>query len=285
VVRYYFNITVFCADFDESALVCEQQVINTFKKNGLRLYSPTYMQLRNYLAMLPFMAAEGLWDDIKASGATCRAESTQAVNLLPIIADNRLCGGGLLAPSYRNQLAFLDIFGQGMGNTNYNMAVTGTSGAGKTGLVQPIIRQVLDAGGTAWVFDMGDGYKSFCENVGGIYLDGDALKFNPFSNISAIHQSGERIRDQLAVLASPNGTLDEVHEDLLLRAVLHAWQDKQNRARIDDVVAWLQTSRNESRYASAERITGRLDEISLSCWTSTLPAGSTAPISTAMSRR
>ena len=68
------------------------------------------MQMRNYLAMFPFCAGEGLWDDLKASGATSRAESTQAVNLLPLVADNRLCQSGLLAPSYRNQLAFLDIF-------------------------------------------------------------------------------------------------------------------------------------------------------------------------------
>ncbi|MGE4687767.1 type IV secretion system protein TraC [Yersinia enterocolitica] len=261
VVRYYFNITTFCADDDNAALICEQQVLNTFKKNGLRMYSPTYMQMRNYMAMFPFMAAEGLWDDIKASGATCRAESTQVVNLLPVIADNRLCQSGLLAPSYRNQLSFLDIYGSGMGNTNYNMAVTGTSGAGKTGLVQPIIRSVLDSGGIGWVFDMGDGYKSFCENVGGVYLDGKSLKFNPFANISDISESGERIRDQLAVLASPNGTLDEVHEDLLLKAVMNAWNQKQNKARIDDVVAYLTDARHAKEYEKSDRITGRMDEI------------------------
>lgn len=261
LVRYFFNMTAFCSDDDESALLAEQQIINTFRKNGLTLHSPVYMQMRNYLAMFPFCAGEGLWEDIKASGATCRSESTQAVNLLPIIADNRLCGSGLLAPSYRNQLAFLDIFDTGLGNTNYNMAVTGTSGAGKTGLVQPILRSVLDSGGIVWVFDMGDGYKSFCENVGGIYLDGQSLQFNPFANITDIHASGERIRDQLAVLASPNGKLDEVHEDLLLRGVLNAWQSKRNTARIDDVVGFLNSERNDPRYANSASITARIDEI------------------------
>ncbi|STT57241.1 conjugal transfer ATP-binding protein TraC [Klebsiella pneumoniae] len=66
-----------------------------------------------------------------------------------------------------------------MNNTNYNMAVCGTSGAGKTGLIQPLIRSVLDSGGFAVVFDMGDGYKSLCENMGGVYLDGETLRFNP----------------------------------------------------------------------------------------------------------
>lgn len=261
LVRFYFNITTFCDDNDEAALVCEQQVVNTFKKNGLTLFASKYMQMRNWLAMFPFMAAEGLWEDLRMTGATCRAESTQVVNLTPIIADNRLCSGGLLAPSYRNQLAFIDIYGTGMGNTNYNMAVTGTSGAGKTGLVQPILRSVLDAKGIVWVFDMGDGYKSFCENMGGTYLDGRTLKFNPFANISDISESGERIRDQLAVLASPNGSLDEVHEDLLLEAVLAAWQSKRNRARIDDVVEHLQSASKATRTSGSERIYGRMDEI------------------------
>lgn len=261
LVRYYFNLTAFCEDNDDAALACEQQIVNTFKKNGLSLYSPVYMQMRNYLAMFPFMAGEGLWDDLKASGATCRAESTQVVNLLPLVADNRLCQGGLLAPSYRNQLAFLDIFGLALGNTNYNMAVSGTSGAGKTGLVQPILRSVLDSGGIVWVFDMGDGYKSFCENVGGVYLDGKALKFNPFANITNINESGERIRDQLSVLASPNGNLDEVHEDLLLRAVMQAWGDHKQQARIDHVVAFLAKERDLERYKNSAGITGRMDEI------------------------
>ncbi len=121
------------------------------------------------------------------------------------MADNPLTPAGLLAPTYRNQLAFIDIFFRGMNNTNYNMAVCGTSGAGKTGLIQPLIRSVLDSGGFAVVFDMGDGYKSLCENMGGVYLDGETLRFNPFANITDIDQSAERVRDQLSVMASPNG--------------------------------------------------------------------------------
>lgn len=130
------------------------------------------------------------------------------------MSGNPLTPAGLLAPTYRNQLAFIDIFFKGMNNTNYNMAVCGTSGAGKTGLIQPLIRSVLDSGGFAVVFDMGDGYKSLCENMGGVYLDGETLRFNPFANITDIDQSAERVRDQLSVMASPNGNLDEVHEGL-----------------------------------------------------------------------
>ncbi|MCM0826423.1 type IV secretion system protein TraC, partial [Klebsiella pneumoniae] len=138
----------------------------------------------------------------------------------------------------------------------------GTSGAGKTGLIQPLIRSVLDSGGFAWVFDMGDGYKSLCENMGGVYLDGDTLKFNPFANVlddAHFDMSAERIRDQMSVMASPNGNLDEVHEGLLLQAVQAAWLSKRNHARVDDVVQFLQDAKDSDEYADSPTIRGRLD--------------------------
>ncbi len=155
----------------------------------------------------------------------------------------------------------IDIFFKGMNNTNYNMAVCGTSGAGKTGLIQPLIRSVLDSGGFAVVFDMGDGYKSLCENMGGVYLDGETLRFNPFANITDIDQSAERVRDQLSVMASPNGNLDEVHEGLLLQAVRASWLAKKKQARIDDVVDFLKNARDNDQYVESPTIRSRLDEM------------------------
>lgn len=114
------------------------------------------------------------------------------------------------------------------------------------------------------VFDMGDGYKSLCENMGGVYLDGDTLKFNPFANVlddNNFDASAERIRDQLSVMASPNGNLDEVHEGLLLQAVKAAWLTKHNKARIDDVVDFLQEAKDSETYADSPTIRSRLDEM------------------------
>ncbi|HEA3188071.1 TPA: type IV secretion system protein TraC [Escherichia coli] len=209
VVSYFLNITAFCKDNNETALEVEQDILNSFRKNGFELISPRFNHMRNFLTCLPFMAGKGLFKQLKEAGVVQRAESFNVANLMPLVADNPLTPAGLLAPTYRNQLAFIDIFFRGMNNTNYNMAVCGTSGAGKTGLIQPLIRSVLDSGGFAVVFDMGDGYKSLCENMGGVYLDGETLRFNPFANITDIDQSAERVRDQLSVMASPNGMASE----------------------------------------------------------------------------
>lgn len=261
LVRFHYSVTLFTDDDESKVLAAEQRLINTYKKNGVELVKPEFKMLRNWMATLPFMAGEGLWQDLRVDGACRRAESIQAVNLMPVVADNRLCQKGLLAPSYRNQTAFIDLYGDGMGNTNSNMAVSGTSGAGKTGLVQPVLRSVLDSGGLVWVFDMGDGYKSFCDNMGGTYIDASQVSFNPFASVTNIVESGERIRDLMGVLASPDGNLDEVHDALLLSAVETAWHNKGNDALIDDVVAELQKDVDRYRQEGAMTLASRLDEM------------------------
>ncbi len=98
----------------------------------------------------------------------------------------------------------------------------------------------------------------------GVYLDGDTLKFNPFANVlddAHFDMSAERIRDQMSVMASPNGNLDEVHEGLLLQAVQAAWLSKRNHARVDDVVQFLQDAKDSDEYADSPTIRGRLDEM------------------------
>ncbi len=166
VVSYFLNITVFCKDNNETALEVEQDILNSFRKNGFELISPRFNHMRNFLTCLPFMAGKGLFRQLKEAGVVQRAESFNVANLMPLVADNPLTPAGLLAPTYRNQLAFIDIFFRGMNNTNYNMAVCGTSGAGKTGLIQPLIRSVLDSGGFAVVFDMGMATSPCSENMG-----------------------------------------------------------------------------------------------------------------------
>ncbi len=119
-----------------------------------------------------------------------------------------------------------------MNNTNYNMAVCGTSGAGKTGLIQPLIRSVLDSGGLCRGVRHGGMATSPCVRTwAGCIWTVKPLRFNPFANITDIDQSAERVRDQLSVMASPNGNLDEVHEGLLLQAVrASGWLKRTGRA-------------------------------------------------------
>ena len=259
--KYFYNVTLFTKDDDSEALKCELATINSFRKNDLELTAPHFQQLRNHLAMYPFFLQEGLWDDLKNTGSTLRCTTFNAINLAPIVAENPMLPSGMLLPTYRNQIAFYDVFGEIGGNTNFNVAVTGTSGAGKTFLIQSVLRQVINSGGYAWVIDMGDGYKNYCNQVGGAYLEGENLRFNPFANITSIKKSLEGVCSLLTVLASPKGALDEVGEAVLQGAILEAWNAKKNKARIDDVYDSLTRKIESGDYKDKPSIVVRISEL------------------------
>ncbi|EIH5769407.1 hypothetical protein BMN15_005636, partial [Escherichia coli] len=97
VVSYFLNITAFCKDNNETALEVEQDILNSFRKNGFELISPRFNHMRNFLTCLPFMAGKGLFKQLKEAGVVQRAESFNVANLMPLVADNPLTPAGLLA--------------------------------------------------------------------------------------------------------------------------------------------------------------------------------------------
>ena len=257
------NLTLFTPDNNTDAQSCELAAVNVFRKNELEMVTVQYQQMRNWLSCFPFVMQEGMWEDMKMTGATLRGKSWNAVNLMPVVAERQLSHVGMPLPTYRNQVAFFDMFGEENGSTNFNIAVTGTSGAGKSFLTQGILRDVLNAGGFAWVIDMGDSYKNYCLQAGGVYLDGAKLRFNPFANVKDIKQSAEGIVRLLTVLASPTEPLDGVCEAILQKAVMDAWEKKQHGARIDDVYNYLTSEDVNQAFADKPTIISRLAELAM----------------------
>ena len=260
---FNLNLTLFTPDSDIEQQRCELSAINVFRKNDLEMSAPRYQQLRNWLTSLPFLMQEGLWDDMKHMNATLRCKSFNAVNLMPVVAERQMSPNGIPLSTYRNQVAFFDMFDEDNGSTNFNIGVTGTSGAGKSFLIQGILREVLNAEGFAWVIDMGGSYRNYCRQAGGSYLDGETLRFNPFANVTDIAESVEGITGLLTVLASPHGNLDEVSEAILQKGVVAAYEAKQNKARIDDVVLYMKSDAVKEEYGQQLTIMSRINELVL----------------------
>ncbi|PKE27608.1 type IV secretion system protein TraC [Rahnella sp. AA] len=260
---FSLNLTLFTPDDASEQQACELAAINVFRKNDLEISAPRFQQLRNWVSSFPFVMQEGLWEDMVMMGATLRCKSFNAVNLMPVVAERQMSPVGSPLPTYRNALAFFDMFSESNGSTNYNIAVTGTTGAGKSFFIQEILRQVLNSNGFAWVIDMGASYKNFCRQAGGKYLDGATLRFNPFANVVDIKESAEGITGLLTVLASPNEPLDKVSETILLKGVVAAWEAKANQARIDDVVAYMISQEVTTIYDSQPTIRDRINELVL----------------------
>lgn len=277
---YYFNVTIFSRSYDE-AKTNEQNVLNCYRNNGIQLSAVEFLNFVNFSATLPFMAHEGLWSDIKQINSTNRCEVFQAVNLMPIIAENKLAQQGFLSPSFRNQISFIDLFN--MGTENFNCAICGTAGAGKSVITQAILYDVLKRGGREWVVDLGGSYKNYCEIVGGEYWEADKLEFNPFANIAVdvdreyfenfkiqnnddnspeamLASSLNKIHKLILVMADPDGEyLDPVSEALFYEAVEYAYFKYKNKAKIDHVIEYFLNERNnDTKYKESTLV--RLDE-------------------------
>ena len=90
-------------------------------------------------------------------------------HICPIVADWK--GGGapvVLLTSRSGQLITMDVFANQQ--TNYNMAIAATSGAGKSFFMNNWIKSYLGIGGQVWVIDAGFSYVKLVELLKGQYL-------------------------------------------------------------------------------------------------------------------
>jgi conjugal transfer ATP-binding protein TraC len=241
LANVYFNLMLFSNDSDErNEKKDESSAISSYRYNGIELFNTKYMQLQSFLASMPFMMSEGMFGDLKKAGRLKTLTTWNLANLLPLVADFKMCRQGVLMSSFRNQICFFDMYSEFLPTANYNIAVAATSGAGKSFLVQNILSYVLSVKGRCFVIDLGHSYRKFCEIVGGTYLEYHSLRLNPFTNVHDINEVSEQIRDLLSVLASPSGVLDDVQEEYLRQAVMGAWDKKQRATNIDDIIEALQ---------------------------------------------
>jgi conjugal transfer ATP-binding protein TraC len=244
--KVYYNCVLFTDEEQRREHV--SKTIAAFRVNGLELYSIKYQQLQSFLALMPFVLEQGMWQDLATLGRLNTMTTWNLTNMLPIVAEykgSQQCKG-VLAPTFRHQAACIDNFDPGL--DNYNVCISATSGSGKSVLSQTIIASVLADKGKVWVIDLGQSYKKFCETLSGNYMDSSNLRLNPFSSVTDISRSAESIRDLIAVMASPNEGISDVQKAHLLDAVIFAYKEKSTLANIDDVIRYLQSIDQSKSY-------------------------------------
>jgi len=96
-------------------------------------------------------------------------------------------GSGLrLSDRLNGRPVNLDLFNGPMKSgliTNRNLFCCGSSGAGKSLMLNHLLRSLYDEGAHCVIVDVGGSYKGLCDLVGGYYFsytESDPIKFNPF---------------------------------------------------------------------------------------------------------
>jgi conjugal transfer ATP-binding protein TraC len=222
------------------------QAVSNYRDMGFELKVAKCTQWLRFLTSLPFMPSEGLWKGLEVLGETQKLSNANVASLLPVVADFKGSRLGILLPTYRNQVAFLDTFDdKSFPISNYNYITCGTTGSGKSHFEQYRIMNSLARGEQVFIIDVGDSYKNLCQAVGGVYVDAASVALNPFTLFDfegSVEIDGSevknhiQIRDLISIMASPNEPLDSISLEYLLNAVLEAWGKKKNKACVDDVV-------------------------------------------------
>jgi conjugal transfer ATP-binding protein TraC len=245
----FYNVTLFTHPEDEQTVVAK--TISSYRQLGFELQQSRSTQWVRFLASLPFFMTEGFFKDFATFGLIKTLTHHNIANLMPLVGSHKGSSQGLLLPTHRHQLAYLDTFdNKSLPITNFNFLTVGSSGAGKSMFQQAQILSGLALGEVTYVIDLGHSYKHLCELVGGTYIDVSNITLNPFTLFDfegktelqdpdgRLNEVADniQIRDLLALMASPHEPINDVQKAYLLDAALWCWKKKGRASTMDDVL-------------------------------------------------
>ena len=241
LVKVFYQV-IFYARPDD-APNSERKLRDLYRANGWKLHKQSYLQLQSWLAMLPMMMTEGLYDDLKLLGRLRTLTAFNAVTIAPLQGEWKgTQRPSLLLPGRRGQIAHWNPFDNIEGN--YNVAIAAASGRGKSVLTQEYIVSIVGSGGRVWVIDVGRSYEKTCRLLGGEFIEfkpDNLISINPFTFITQFDESLELLKPLTASMARPSSRASDEEVAYLEKALKVAWHEKGHEATFTDVANWLST--------------------------------------------
>lgn len=231
-VKMLYNVVLFSRLHEKERDV--EATRTAFAFNGIKLAQCKRMQWPYFLVSMPFFFTGNLVKDFSLPTMMWPISSWNATQYMPLLADWSGVGRGILLPTMRDQFACIDPF-SGVFGTNYNMAVTGTSGGGKSFFIQMLMLNVLFNGGDIFIIDVGGSYKKLCEALGGTYLEYRNLAMNPFTHVTDILREIDDLIALFELFTCPTSGATDDDRGTLREAIRRAFDKYQNKTLIDNV--------------------------------------------------
>ena len=224
----------------------EQAARSLYKANGWRLSRDRYVQLQSFLNALPFFPSEGMTDELQRLGRTKTLVTWTCANVAPLQGEWKgMDSPCMLLVGRRGQPFYWDPFANQEGN--YNVAVIGKSGSGKSVFMQELVASVAGAGGQVIVIDDGYSFMNSCRLQGGDFVafsGENEVCLNPFSIVDAdaLNADPEYREGALTMIAglvqqmcrtrTETNDFENAHIE---HAVTRVWRDKGVDGEIHDV--------------------------------------------------
>jgi conjugal transfer ATP-binding protein TraC len=235
VVKMLHQIVLFAKPHEVAK--AEQAAQAVWRAKQFEITDDSYMQMQGLLATLPMSFTPSFQKDLKAAQRLSTKTAVNAVNMAPLLAEWAGFGDPVI-PMWgrRGQAMAVDLFSNTSGN--FNACVVGTSGSGKSALLNLMAMSYLGVGGRVWIIDIGRSFEKLCHSAGGQYLEftSDAnIRLNPFSlvNPDTFDDDMEMLVPLFALMISPSTPLDDYRKRQLGVHIQSVWYDYGREASID----------------------------------------------------
>lgn len=248
VVQMYHQIALFTEPGGGHA--AEHSARAIWRAHGFDLVNDTLMQVQALLACLPLSLTKGFAADLSQMKRIKTLLSTNAIHTAPLVAEWTGTGTpALLFGGRRGSVMAIDF----MDNTegNFNVAISGTSGSGKSVLMNEITAAFLGMGRLVRICDKGGSYLNLCELLGGQYLDftdDSNLCINPFSYVDDLDEDMQFLKPLFIQMIAPSGLtslgtpisdFEKSHIEIAIRAV---WEKHGLHSHVTHVAEHLKTA-------------------------------------------
>jgi len=240
----------------------EEQILKSlFRSKEWRLIAEKYIHAPIFISSLPLCLGDGYMKELQGLQRVKTTVSSESANLLPMQGEWKGTGSnGMLLQGRRGQMFTWNPFDNRSGN--YNTCVVGRSGSGKSVFMQELLTTILGNGGRAFVLDVGRSFEKTVKLYGGSYVEFSVKSpvcINPFTHFPK--GDGHEVVDNLSMLkpilslmASPQEGTSDLENAQLEKALHEAWEAKQNKATISDVVKALESQDDSISQTLAKKL-------------------------------
>ena len=224
LVSMYHQLAIFSSPSDATAAGETAKAI--WRAAGFELNSDVYMHRQALLASLPMTLTPAFHSDMKKMKRVTRKSMANAIHLAPLLGEWR----GTETPTLifagrRGQLVTLDLYDNDLGN--YNFAVVGAPGSGKSVTLNEIAWSYRSGGAQVRLLDLGRSFEKLCTKAKGTHVEfspSSKIILNPFTAVNDINEDIDMLLPAMAKMCSMSQRLEEVQYKALSAVLLKLWK-------------------------------------------------------------
>lgn len=240
----YFVVTIAPEDKGE---VAERGIRSIYRSLGWELNQDRFVCAQTLAACVPLSTADGLGDDLLKLRRLRHMVTDTAIQIAPLQGEYLgVEQADLLLIGRRGTPFFWSPYSN-QSEGNHNVAIIGSSGSGKSVLMQELVAGLLGSGTAIAIIDDGESFKHTCEALGGKHINftlENKISLNPFSMVDGDlmetdpdykSDNHNLICMMIAQMAKLNERLSQCERGIIDKTVNEVWKNYGTKASIDHV--------------------------------------------------